>query len=130
MPLLRLLHQITTMYQNVRETQMELREQRPSENVEEQLKEGGVEGGGRGRGRGRRGDGHNKNSSSGGSGSDIHEQVETSKGPLVMDKLAVPEEKDGNLNTSTTSKSSSVLATRTQSFAQRFKSSAMAVRGN
>jgi len=33
MPLLRLLHQITTMIQNVRETQLELREQRPVEKV-------------------------------------------------------------------------------------------------
>ena len=29
MPLLRLLHQISNMYQNVKETQMELREQQP-----------------------------------------------------------------------------------------------------
>ena len=30
MPLLRLLHQISSMYQNARETQMGLKEQRPS----------------------------------------------------------------------------------------------------
>ncbi len=31
MPLLRLLHQITNMYQNVKDTQSELKEQQPSE---------------------------------------------------------------------------------------------------
>lgn len=97
---------------------MELREQRPSENVEPKV---------------------HKNSSS--SGSDIPEQVNatTPSNKPVTDKLSLPDEKDysvsptipatNTLNTSTSSTKGSLIATRTQSFAQRFKSSAMAVRG-
>lgn len=107
------------MYQNVRETQMELREQRPSENIEETKVR--------------------KNSSSG-SGSDIPEQQNAKASKLVdTDKLAVPDEKEysvsptaaasNTLNTSSSSTKGSAIAIRTQSFAQRFKSSAMAVRG-
>jgi hypothetical protein len=125
MPLLRLLHQITTMYQNVRETQMELREQRPTEKVAENTV--------------------HKNSSS--SGSDIPEQVgvgtstktksvdiKPSLLPMMDKELSVspnPTATLNNFNTGTTSSSAkaSAIATRTQSFAQRFKTGARAVRG-
>lgn len=38
MPLLRLLHQISNMYQNVKETQMELKEQQPEVKRESSVK--------------------------------------------------------------------------------------------
>jgi len=123
MPLLRLLHQITTMYQNVRETQMELREQRPTEHVAENAV--------------------HKNSSS--SGSDIPEQVGASgktktestelKPPTdIRKELSVspnPEIAVNLNNTGTTSSSTktSAIANRTQSFAQRLKTGARVVRG-
>ena len=118
MPLLRLLHQITTMFQNVRETQMELREQRPVQNVDSNV--------------------IHKNSSS--SGSDIPDQIGgRGRARIKIEKLdhqPEPEELPQPLqstpiannatNTMTTTSSAKASTSRTQSFAQRFKS----VRGN
>ena len=117
MPLLRLLHQITTMYQNVRETQMELREQRPVQNVDSNVL--------------------HKNSSS--SGSDIHDQVLTVTPGLDEKKKpsanaaagSAPTIKVDAPSTATpTAPRGPVPATRTQSFAQRIKSTSKAVIGS
>lgn len=111
MPLLRLLHQITTMFQNVRETQLELRERRPSQTAKSLL--------------------DHKNSST--SGSDIHEALqvpfekETNK-TTPVDSISAPALVDANMrNTLSTTKGST--ASRSQSFAQRFKTSGKG-RGN
>lgn len=145
MPLLRLLHQITTMYQNVRETQMELREQRPATAGTKENLQGGVSTAPVGSSaantllaRSTSG-GRHKNSSS--SDGDVVAPSSTVDG-----KLADADVQDGGtetLNRQASAKStttlqttlqapstatntmsgtiSSALATRTQSFAQRFK---------
>jgi hypothetical protein len=101
------------MYQNVRETQLELRERRPSEAAKSTLAQ--------------------KNSSS--SGSDIHETLRIpreerhpSKGKLGPE-ASISAEVSANDSQTTASTLKGITASRTQSFAQRFKSTSKP-RGN
>ncbi|KAK0176217.1 hypothetical protein PV328_000373 [Microctonus aethiopoides] len=109
MPLLRLLHQISNMYQNVKETQMELKEQPPEvkRNVNLTVNENNI----------------NKNGSS--SASDLQEQL-----ILGGKKLEEPILRTSfDPNQSKVISPSSSIRSRPQSFAQKFRSTSKSVKG-
>lgn len=109
MPLLRLLHQISNMYQNVKETQMELKEQPPEvkRNVNLTVNENNI----------------NKNGSS--SASDLQEQ-------LILGGKKIEEpilRTNFDPNQSKVISPSSSIRSRPQSFAQKFRSTSKSVKG-
>ncbi|CAL8120556.1 unnamed protein product [Orchesella dallaii] len=143
MPLLRLLHQITTMYQNVRETQMELREQRPMMAAKERFQSTSVAGvpctqiGGD---LARSGSGARHKNSSSSDGDATTMMVDAKSGAVLGGGIfnrsssfrkSSSYQNAGNApSTATNTMSgtfSSALATRTQSFAQRFKKGSSAL---
>ncbi|XP_069702783.1 bridge-like lipid transfer protein family member 1 isoform X3 [Periplaneta americana] len=111
MPLLRLLHQISNMYQNVKETQMELKEQQPEVKRETSTK-------------------NNKNGSS--STSDLHENAS-----VIEDKMKLPAGNGSvavpgfphSLSQQKILSPSASLRSRPQSFAQKLRSTSKSVKG-
>lgn len=124
MPLLRLLHQITTMYQNVRETQMELREQRPSAATKDGSATGHPPTTILCRSASGRGVRHKNSSSSDGGEALMVGDKSLLGGTLGSTLNRQPSQKSSSYlqaPSTATNTLSSALATRTQSFAQRFK---------
>ncbi|XP_049857041.1 transmembrane protein KIAA1109 homolog isoform X4 [Schistocerca gregaria] len=112
MPLLRLLHQISNMYQNVKETQMELKEEQQPVDLKHEPSVNMT---------------HKNNGSS--STSDLHEPAALIDEKIKIPQTMIPPEFPHSLSQHKTISPSASLRSRPQSFAQKLRSTSKSVKG-